>query len=469
MTRHLVDPYLGKTLDGRFQVEKRLGEGSMGGVYRATDLTTGKTVALKVIHKHLARFPNIVKRFERELAITAALRSPWTVHVEAFSRSGSPDMYLAMELLDGKSLSEVIKENKQLAPARVVHIGAQIARGLAAAHAQKIIHRDLKPENIMLVREGDDPDHVKILDFGVARIVDAAADDEDGANRWETLTRVGAPIGTLQYMSPQQIACEPLDELTDLYSLGIVLYEMASGAPPFKAATPRQAMQEHCFKVPEPLATIVPGGLPKGLNDVIDALLQKEPEQRPSSAAEVVGLLERALGGGLAAPRRAAAPRAAGTMVPIDDTNLDLMATQEVEHTSEVALPAPGGAKPRRAVQEDLVNHTMVPEEEETMLLPPVSFIDEQPPKKKNLAPRGTRNLAAPEPTAELAPAPKPAAARPAAAKPAAAKPAAAKPAAAPAARPASKPMKPWLVALLVIFAILFTGIGVLISELIRR
>ena len=105
------------------------------------------------------------------------------------------------------------------------------------------------------VREGDDADHVKILDFGVARIVEAAADEDEGANRWETLTRVGAPIGTLQYMSPQQIACEPLDELTDLYSLGIVLYEMASGAPPFKAATPRQAMQEHCFKVPEPLST----------------------------------------------------------------------------------------------------------------------------------------------------------------------------------------------------------------------
>jgi hypothetical protein len=469
MTRHLVDPYLGKTLDGRFQVEKRLGEGSMGGVYRATDHTTGKVVALKVIHKHLARFPNIVKRFERELAITAALRSPWTVHVEAFSRSASPEMYLAMELLDGKSLSEVIKENKQLSPVRIVHIGAQIARGLAAAHAQKIIHRDLKPENIMLVREGDDADHVKILDFGVARIVEAAADEDEGANRWETLTRVGAPIGTLQYMSPQQIACEPLDELTDLYSLGIVLYEMASGAPPFKAATPRQAMQEHCFKVPEPLSTIVPGGLPKGLNEVIDALLQKEPEQRPSSAAEVVGLLERALGGG-AAPARRAAPRAAGTMVPIDDTNLDLMATQEVdEHTSEVALPAPGGGKRPHRANDELVNHTMVPEDEETMLLPPVSFLGEEPPKKKNLAQRGTRNLAAaPEPTAELAPAPKPAApaGKTTSAKPAATKPAAAKPAAAPA---ASKPMKPWLVALLVIFAILFTGIGVLISELIRR
>ena len=441
----------------------------MGGVYRATDHTTGKVVALKVIHKHLARFPNIVKRFERELAITAALRSPWTVHVEAFSRSASPEMYLAMELLDGKSLSEVIKENKQLAPARIVHIGAQIARGLAAAHAQKIIHRDLKPENIMLVREGDDADHVKILDFGVARIVEAAADEDEGANRWETLTRVGAPIGTLQYMSPQQIACEPLDELTDLYSLGIVLYEMASGAPPFKAATPRQAMQEHCFKVPEPLATIVPGGLPKGLNDVIDALLQKEPEQRPSSAAEVIGLLERALGGGVAGPRRGAAPRAAGTMVPIDDTNLDLMATQEVdEHTSEVALPPPGSAQKPGRHNDDVVNHTMVPEDEETMLLPPVSFLGEEAPKKKNLAKGGTRNLAAaPEPTAELAPAPKPSApARPAATKAAATKAAATKAAAAPVAR---KPMKPWLVALLVIFAILFTGIGVLISELIRR
>ena len=443
----------------------------MGGVYRATDHTTGKVVALKVIHKHLARFPNIVKRFERELAITAALRSPWTVHVEAFSRSASPEMYLAMELLDGKSLSEVIKENKQLAPARIVHIGAQIARGLAAAHAQKIIHRDLKPENIMLVREGDDADHVKILDFGVARIVEAAADEDEGANRWETLTRVGAPIGTLQYMSPQQIACEPLDELTDLYSLGIVLYEMASGAPPFKAATPRQAMQEHCFKVPEPLATIVPGGLPKGLNDVIDALLQKEPEQRPSSAAEVIGLLERALGGGVAGPRRGAAPRAAGTMVPMDDTNLDLMATQEVdEHTSEVALPAPGNAQSAHRSNDDLVNHTMVPEDEETMLLPPVSFLGQEPPKKKNLAQRGTRNLAAtPEPTAELAPAPKPAApaGKASAGKPAASKATAAKPAAA--APVATKPMKPWLVALLVIFAILFTGIGVLISELIRR
>ncbi|MCK6519284.1 hypothetical protein L6R46_29985, partial [Myxococcota bacterium] len=138
-----------------------------------------------------------------------------------------------------------------------------------------------------------------------------------------------------------------------------------------------------------------------------------------------------------------------------DDTNLDLMATQEVdEHTSEVALPAPGGGKRPHRANDELVNHTMVPEDEETMLLPPVSFLGEEPPKKKNLAQRGTRNLAA-------APAGKTTSA-----KPAATKPAAAKPAAAPA---ASKPMKPWLVALLVIFAILFTGIGVLISELIRR
>lgn len=385
MTRNLVDPFLGKTIDGRFLIQDKLGEGSMGGVYRALDQTTGAQVALKVIHRHLTRFPNIVERFRRELAITAGLDNPWTVRVHAYSNDTSRDLYLAMELLQGRSLHQILRKEGRFSPERVAHVGAQVARGLADAHARHVIHRDLKPENVMLVRQGDDPDHVKILDFGVARIVESVSDDETGVQRWETLTRVGAPIGTLQYMSPQQIACEPLDHLTDLYSLGIVLFEMATGKAPFQAQTPRQALQDHLFKEAPALAEVVPG-FPGWLDQVIHHLLAKEPEARPQTALEVARMLEH----GLSPPPVpalmesdlvASATLHPDAMPPDADPNTTLEPPDDL--TSESARPAP--AVP--------VAGTMVPEEEETLLLPPVSHVAEAvrtEPPRKNLAQRYT-------------------------------------------------------------------------------
>src|SRR3954469_5232866 len=219
------DPLLGRTVaDGRYEVLARLGTGGMGTVYRVRQHPLERMAVLKLIHREMASDATAVGRFEREMRVTAAIEHPHTVRVYDFGQiDGQP--YLAMEYLAGRSLRQELDRSGPLPAERVASIGVQVAKALGAAHRVGVVHRDLKPDNVMLVDGYGERDFVKVLDFGIARSLDQA-----GAG---FRTKAGAIIGTPAYMSPEQASNVPLDARSDLYSLGVVLYEMLAGTPPF--------------------------------------------------------------------------------------------------------------------------------------------------------------------------------------------------------------------------------------------
>lgn len=302
----------GEIVAGHFKLIAPLGAGAMGSVWRALDVKSGREVALKYIHPELTAHPSIVERFRREMAITARIHSPYTVEVFEVGSAADGRQYLAMELVSGKSLAAVLAEQGALAPTRIVRVGAQVAEALAAAHAVGVIHRDLKPDNIMLYERAlgsggrVERDRVKVLDFGVARLVDNGP--VEGEESWQTLTRQGALVGTPRYMAPEQISFEPVTTRTDLYALGVVLYEMAVGKPPFPCNSVREALNEHLFEEPVPPTRILSQPFPAALERIILALLAKEPKERPQTAGDVAIALNESLTTTAPAPDSERAP-----------------------------------------------------------------------------------------------------------------------------------------------------------------
>lgn len=283
---------LGTVVDGKFQVERLIGEGGMGAVYEARQLSMNRLVALKVIHAHLAGAADSAIRFQREMVAMARVRHPNTVQVFDFGQTESGAMYLAMELLEGRTLSAAIRGDGPFLPDRVVHVGAQIARALSAIHHEGIVHRDLKPANVVLTDRYGEHDIVKVLDFGIARLV-GPEDPTDIVH----VTATGSVVGTPLYMAPEQIMGKPVDARADLYSLGIVLYEMLSGRVPFYDPTPTAVMMMQVHEAPAP--PTLPGGVPAhpALERLILELLAKAPTARPPDAQTVARRLETAWGG----------------------------------------------------------------------------------------------------------------------------------------------------------------------------
>jgi hypothetical protein len=264
---------------GHHEVLEVLGRGGFGIVVRAFDETLHRMVAIKVLAPQLAATSPARKRFLREARASARARHANVVQIYAVEELPLP--YLVMEYIPGKTLQQRLEETGPLDLADVLRIGAQIARGLAAAHEQGLIHRDIKPANILL--ESGVEQTVKITDFGLAR----AADDA-------SLSQSGVIAGTPLYMAPEQATGEPPDPRADLFSLGSVLYAMASGRPPFRAATPLAVLKRVAEDTPRPIRQIIPE-VPQWLCDVISRLHAKDPAQRFQSAAEVAALLERFL------------------------------------------------------------------------------------------------------------------------------------------------------------------------------
>ncbi|MBV9942871.1 MAG: serine/threonine protein kinase [Solirubrobacterales bacterium] len=260
-----------RTLAGRYRLEEVIGRGGMSTVYRATDLALDRVVAVKVALDPLAEEnPIYVARFKREAHAAAALSHPGVATVYDAGADGST-RYIVMELVDGRSLSDMLRDEGPLAPARAAGIAAQVAETLAAAHAAGIVHRDIKPGNIM-VGAGD---RVKLLDFGIARTADAV-----------TLTQTASVLGTAPYMSPEQAMGNPADARSDIYSLGCVLYEMLTGKPPFMAEVPAAVLHQHVRVAPKSPRTINPA-IPPGLDALVLHMLAKAPSDRPQTAAEV--------------------------------------------------------------------------------------------------------------------------------------------------------------------------------------
>jgi len=292
---------VGTTVAGRYDIESVLGAGGMGVVYRARQITMNRAVAVKLLHPHYSSNPHAVGRFEREMQATARIEHPNTIRVYDYGETEKKQLFLAMEFLAGRTLAKAIQQDERPMPVeRLLKIAIQIGKALTAAHSEGVVHRDLKPDNVMLLDQYGERDFVKVLDFGIARFVEA----DEGAQQ---LTAEGAVVGTPAYMSPEQATGAPPDFRTDLYSLGIMLFEMATGAVPFDAPTTVSLMVKHVQEAPPRPSEMVPNHIPPALEQLILQCLEKDPKARPSSSEEVVRRLEACL------PHRAPGALAAET------------------------------------------------------------------------------------------------------------------------------------------------------------
>ncbi|MFO8073118.1 MAG: serine/threonine-protein kinase [Polyangia bacterium] len=273
------DPLVGTTVDGRYQVEKKLGEGGMGVVYLATHAMIGNRCALKVLRGELSGEGEVAERFIQEARAAAAIGNDHIVQITDFGQLPDGAAYFVMEFLDGEELQKVIEERQKLSIEQVLDIMIQACEALGAAHSSDIIHRDLKPENISLIKKGDSDSFVKVLDFGIAKV----AAGEEG----KRLTKTGMIFGTPQYMSPEQAAGTGVDARTDIYSLGIIMYEMLSGHVPFEADTFMGVLTKHLYEEPIPPRRLVP---PVEIDANVEAVLlkaiAKKPEKRYQSMAD---------------------------------------------------------------------------------------------------------------------------------------------------------------------------------------
>jgi len=277
---------LGRVVAGRYRIERLLGRGGMGRVFAARQLDLERPVALKVLHDHLARDPRQVRRFRREAQVTSQLVHPACVTLHDFGE-WEGHLYLAMELLQGESLAERLQQGEALPTTRALEVALQVCQALDFAHQAGVLHRDVKPGNVVLTRGPGGQVQAKVLDFGLALLL--------GEERDQRLTGEGVVMGTPAYMSPEQVQGLALDGRSDLYSLGVLLYEMLVGQLPFQGTTVSYLVQV-LYLEPEPLASRSAGiSIPAGVEALVMQCLAKRADDRPASAAEVVQRLESLL------------------------------------------------------------------------------------------------------------------------------------------------------------------------------
>jgi serine/threonine protein kinase len=284
-----VDPYLGRTIAGKFQIVDLLGQGGMGKVYRAKHITLEKTVCIKMLRPALLEDQTVVGRFEREAKSASRLNHGNSIQVLDFGQDEFGTLYIAMEFVSGKDLRKTLRDEFPLGEERICHIVAQVLSALSEAHAQNVIHRDLKPENIMLEQRRGEPDFVKVLDFGIAKIQDP---DVPG------LTRADVVCGTPLYMSPEQATGSKFDHRSDLYAIGVILYQLCTGTLPFDGANSMEILTKHVTELAVPPRTRRPEvSISADMEELIMRALSKDQNERPQSAeafrAELLKIQDR--------------------------------------------------------------------------------------------------------------------------------------------------------------------------------
>jgi serine/threonine protein kinase len=279
------DPFIGKNIE-KYKVIRKIGEGGMGVVYEAEHIHIQKKVALKILREDYTRKQDVVERFKQEARSASIIGHPNIIDVTDFGYTHNGRVFFVMEYLDGEDLATILENERTISFRRAVKIARQVCNALTAAHDKGIIHRDMKPENIFLQKAGTKDEKVKILDFGIAKM---SILDQEGRK----LTKTGIVFGTPEYMSPEQAAGKPVDRRIDIYSLGIILFEMLTGKVPFTGDTFMAILSKHIFeKVPSLKESARNLAIPLTLESVIYKCLDKEPDRRFQSADELRDALD---------------------------------------------------------------------------------------------------------------------------------------------------------------------------------
>ena len=322
-----MNPKIGATLSGRYTLTERIAAGGMGEVWAAIDNVLGRAVAVKLLHPALSQESDFAERFRAEARHTASLHHPNIATVFDYGEDDGT-AYLVMELVVGQPLSQIIADRAPLSAQETASILVQAATALEAAHQGGVIHRDIKPANILITPDGT----AKLTDFGIARAIDAAP-----------LTQTGQVLGTAQYLSPEQALGRSATASSDIYSLGVVGYEMLTGKRPFDSGTAVATALAHVNQAPPPL----PVTIPTGVRDVIGAALAKDPADRPASAAamaEALGMPGAALGPGADPAIAAVTPKVSTPTTPTPTTPVGVVGV--VGPASTQVMPALTRAMP---------------------------------------------------------------------------------------------------------------------------
>ncbi|MBI1940178.1 MAG: serine/threonine protein kinase, partial [Acidobacteria bacterium] len=281
----------GTLVRGKYRIISKVGQGGMGAVYKALHVAFDEMRALKVISRELMTDELFVKRFKHEAVITRKLQHPNAVRVDDIDEAEDGRPFIVMEFIEGQSLKQLIHEHGALPVPRVCSIVKQVAAALDAAHGLGLVHRDIKPDNIVLI-ETASGEEAKVLDFGIAKLKESRA----GVTGGLTLTGTGVVIGTPQYMSPEQAMGKRGDDLdgrSDLYSLGVVMYQMLTGDLPFKADTTMEMLLAHLQKPPTPIQVLRPElQIPESITTLVMKTLEKDRELRPANAKALIQEIE---------------------------------------------------------------------------------------------------------------------------------------------------------------------------------
>ena len=362
-----LDPLVGKVIARRYRIELKIAAGGFGAIFRALDLESGRDVAIKVLHPKLAKDAAVTARFRREGAALERLRDPHTVTAYDVGESDGL-LYIAMELLEGQSLYTLFKEQGPQPWRRVIAIARQVCESLAEAHALGIVHRDLKPANIHLEPGENGEDHVKVLDFGIAKIVQGSPELDSS-----DLTHAGQMIGTFDYMPPEQMVGGECTGQSDIFTLGVVMYEMIGGERPFGDAPTAASMLAALFsKTPAPIA--LRSGAPPELDAILLRCLARKPDDRFTDVRDLAAALDELLGP--------------------DDTNtsnIAVTARMEAQHGELDSLdgatriappPVIESTEPIELVEDDATHIDQRPAKPKPKFLPTTTLPGVVPPKK---------------------------------------------------------------------------------------